>query len=83
MTLAIDISAADTQRIETFAAKNNLSIQDFVMRSVWEKIESDLKAERNARYLAKIDRGIRQMQEGTGKAFTDEELEQLIHEHAV
>ena len=40
-----------------------------------------MKDERNAQYLAKIDRGIRQMREGTGKAFTDEELEQLIHGH--
>lgn len=80
MTLALDISAADTRRIENCAAKKNLSIQDFILRSVFEKIENDQeKDERNAAYLAKIDRGIRQMKKGTGKFFTDAELEELIH----
>ena len=80
MTLALDISAADTRRIESHALKKNLSIQDFVLRSVFEKIERDqAKDERNAAYLAKIDRGIQQMKEGTGKFFTDEELEAFIH----
>lgn len=81
MTLALDISVADTKRIENFAAKNNLSIQDFVLRSVREKIENELKDERNSAYLAKIDRGIRQMKDGTGRFFTDAELEAFIHGH--
>ena len=41
---------------------------------VWE---SD-KEKRNAEYLAKVDRGIQQMNKGTGKFFTDEELEALF-----
>lgn len=37
------------------------------------------KATRNARYVAKIDRGIRSMKEGRGRVVTDEELKKLTY----
>ena len=39
-----------------------------------------MKAARNASYLAKLDRSLQQMHDGTRKAFTDEELKALVYE---
>lgn len=38
------------------------------------------KAVNNARYLAMIDRGIKQIHEGGGRLVTDEELRKMIYE---
>ena len=39
------------------------------------------KAARNAAYLSKLDRAVKQMNEGTGRTFTDEELRMLFYAH--
>ncbi len=44
-----------------------------------EKIIDFGKAMRNARYLAMLDRGFKQMKEGGGRIVTDEELEEMIY----
>ncbi len=46
-------------------------MEEFIM-------EAARKAARNAEYLAKLDRGFKQMKEGKFTHFTDEELRRLI-----
>jgi len=72
MSITLDFSPADIQLIQEQANASNVSVEQFSHEAI-------MKAARNAAYMAKIDRGIKQMHEGTGKFFTDEELEALFN----
>jgi len=80
MTLTLNLTEADNRRIEEFAARENCSVKELALRALTEMLDREVaKERRNAEYLAKIDRGLKQMAEGTGRHFTDEELEALFH----
>ena len=70
MIMTLDINQADTRLIERQAALGNMTSGEFI-------INAARKAARNAEYLAKIDRGIAQMNEGKYRTVTDEELEEI------
>ncbi|MBR6267743.1 MAG: hypothetical protein IKR28_05345 [Selenomonadaceae bacterium] len=72
MSITIDFNPADMALIEKQAIAANQSVEDFI-------IKASMKSAHNAEYLAMIDRGIKQMHKGTGRYFTDEELEAFIN----
>ncbi len=72
MQLSIDINEAEAALFQQYADKRNITLSEAMLDSM-------RKAVHNAEYLAMIDRGIHQMKEGTGKYFTDEELEAFIN----
>lgn len=72
MTVELNYPPADLELIRAQAAAAHQSVEDFIMNA-------SMKSARNAEYLAMIDRGIKQMQEGTGRFFTDEELEAFFN----
>ena len=65
----------------TLTAEEWNNFQEEIQRQIegGNKIIDFGKAVRNARYLAKIDRGIKSMKEGRGHEVTDEELRRLIY----
>ena len=71
MSITIDLSPADTQFVAAQAAAGNVSVEEFSREAI-------MKAARNASYLAKLDRSMQQMHDGTGTAFTDKELKALL-----
>ncbi len=73
MLITMDFSPADIMLIQKHAEASNLSMEDFTRDTV-------MKAVRNAEYLAKIDRAYKNLEEGKGKTFTDEEWERFVHE---
>ncbi len=81
MELALPFSAADAARIESHAARNHMSVFDFVRQSVMARIDDDEAREaRNAEYLAMLDRGFQDIKEGKGTLMTWEQLETLRNE---
>lgn len=72
MTITLNYPPADLELLKAQAAAANQSVEDFI-------IKSSMKSARNAEYLAMIDRGIKQMHEGTGTWITDEQLEALAN----
>ncbi len=72
MSITLDFSPADIQLIQEQANASNVSVEQFSREAI-------MKAARNAAYLAKIDRAIKQMHEGTGTWITDEQLEALAN----
>ena len=79
MPLSVEFSEADAKLLRDFAAYNNVNVLDFVRQAVLKRIE-DEKDARNAAYLAKISRGFRQAEQGSGTAKTWNELEELLDE---
>lgn len=76
MTVTLNYAPADLELLRTQAAAINQSVEDYIMKV-------SLKSARNAEYLAKIDRGIKQMHEGTGTLITDEQLEALANGYTI
>ncbi len=72
MSITIDFSPADIALIREQALANNTTAEEFIR-------QASAKAARNAAYLATIDRGIKQMHEGTGTLITNEQLEALAN----
>ncbi|MBQ7498746.1 MAG: hypothetical protein IJU00_13100 [Selenomonas sp.] len=72
MTVTLNYPPADLELLKAQAAAAHQSVEDFIIRV-------SMKSARNAEYLAKIDRGITQMHEGTGTLITDEQLEALAN----
>ena len=72
MTVTLNYPPADLELLRAQAAAANQSVEDFI-------INASMKSARNAEYLAKIDRGIKQMHEGTGTLITDKQLEVLAN----
>ena len=72
MTVTLDYLPADLELLRAQATAANQSVEEFIMKA-------SMKSARNAEYLAKIDRGIKQMHEGTGTLITDEQLEALAN----
>ena len=65
MELALSFNAADASRIEKYAARKNMSALDYIREAVMKPIdEEDARAKANAEYLAMVDRGLRQIDEG-------------------
>ena len=63
----------------------NASEWKYFQLEIEDMIKSDrefnfLRAVRNARYLAMVDKGIKQMQEGGGRLVTDDELRKMLYE---
>ena len=58
MTLTIDLTPAETELMQKQATAANTSMESFAH-------EAALKAARNAEYLAMLDRGFKQIAEGT------------------
>ena len=78
MELALSFSDADAMRIEKYAAARNMSVLDFAKRAVMKTVDEETeRAARNAEYLAMLDEGYRDMEEGKGTRMTWEELEAL------
>ena len=78
MELALSFSDADAMRIEKYAAARNMSVLDFAKRAVMKTVDEETeRAARNAEYLAMLDEGYRDMEEGKGTLMTWEELEAL------
>ena len=76
MPITIDVSPADVDLIRTQAIDQNVSVEEFSREAI-------LKAARNAAYLKRIRQAKKNLDEGKGKFFTDEELEALFHGNAV
>lgn len=76
MTITLNYPPADLELIKAQAAAANVTVEDFIMKS-------SMKSANNAAYLAMIDRSIKQMHEGTGRFFTDDELEAFFNGHNV
>lgn len=65
MELALSFSAADAARIEDYAARKNMSALDYIRAAVMKPIdEEDARATADAEYLAMVDRGLQQIDEG-------------------
>jgi len=81
MTLSLNMSEADTLRVQDYAARKNLNLGDFLRDTIMDKVEKEeAKDKRNAEYLAKLDRGLKQMKEGTGKYFASvDELREYFY----
>lgn len=79
MNVTLNLTEADQQRLEQFAEKKKCSMEELLLCALTEMCNrEDAKEKRNTEYLAKIDRGLEQMKRGTGRFFTDEELEALF-----
>ena len=72
MSIIIDLSPSDVQFVQEQATAENVSVEQFSRDAI-------MKAARNAAYLAKLDKGFKQMAEGRFTHFTDEELRQMIY----
>ena len=72
MQLSIDLNEADAALFQKYADERNMTVAEAMLQSM-------RKAAHNAAYLAMIDRGIKQMKDGTGRFFSDEELEAFIN----
>ena len=78
MELALSFSEDDAVRIEKYAAARNMSVFDFVKSALTKRLdEEDALAAKNAEYLAMLDEGYRDMEEGKGTLMTWEDLEAL------
>ncbi|HCB93284.1 MAG TPA: hypothetical protein DEP57_05665 [Selenomonas sp.] len=76
MSITLEFSPADMELIQEQAKASNRSAEDFIR-------EAAAKSARNAAYLARIDRATKNLDEGRGKFFTDEELEALFNGNSV
>ena len=72
MPIVVNFSPADAALIHAQATADNTSAEEYIRKIT-------LKSVHNAEYLAKLERGIKQMHEGTGTTFTDAELKELIY----
>ena len=78
MELALSFDQADALRIEKYAAARNMSVLDYVKRAVKKTVDEETeRAAQNVEYLAMLDEGYRDMEEGKGTLMTWEELEAL------
>ena len=80
MELALSFSDADAARIEKRAAQKNMSVFDYVRQSVMARIDDETREAQNAEYLAMLDRGFRDIEEGKGTPMTWAQLEALRNE---
>lgn len=81
MELALSFSDADAARIESYAAKKNMSVLDYAKKILKKGLdEEEARDKANAEYLAMLDEGYRDMEEGKGTLMTWEELEALRNE---
>jgi len=74
MSITVNFSPADTALVREQAITANISIENFIHDTVMEVVQKQrAKNKRNNEYLAKIDRGLRSMQEGSpgGKYFAN------------
>ena len=80
MNITLNLTTAEENRISQFAKKKKCSVEELTLSALTDMFDrEDAKDKRNAEYLAKIDRGIEQMKKGTGRFFTDEELEDFFN----
>ena len=81
MEMALSFSAAEAARIESYAARNHMSVVDFVRQSVMARIDDDETREaQNAKFLAMLDESERQIREGRVVVKTMAELEAMAAE---
>ena len=81
MELALSFSEADAARIESCAARKNMSVLDYAKKILQKGLdEEEARAAQNAEYLAMLDEGYRDMAEGKGTLMTWEQLEALRNE---
>ena len=81
MELALTFNSADATLIEKYAAQRNMSVLDFAKRAVMKSVdEEEARAKANDEYLAMLDRGFQDMEEGKGTSMTWEQLETLRNE---
>ncbi|MBQ7480037.1 MAG: hypothetical protein IJT01_14260 [Selenomonadaceae bacterium] len=72
MSITIDFTPAEIALIKEQATACNTTAEEFIR-------QASAKAARNAEYLAKLDKGFKQMEEGKFTHFSDEELRRLIY----
>ena len=72
MAIMIDLSPADVELVRSQAMEQDISVEEFSKEAV-------MKAARNAAYIKRIKQAKKNLDEGKGKFFTNEELEALIH----
>ena len=78
MELTLSFNNADATLIEKYAVKRNMSVLDFVKCAVKKSVDEEAESDaRNAEYLAMLDEGYRDMEEGNGTLMTWEDLEAL------
>ncbi len=81
MELALSFSDADAARIQSYAAQKNMSVLDYAKKILKKGLdEEEARDKANAEYLAMLDEGYRDMEEGKGTLMTWEELEALRNE---
>ena len=81
MEMALPFSAAEAARIENHAARNHMSVVDFVRQSVMARIDDEETREaQNAIYAAEIEESRKQFAKGRFVTKTWEELTQLAPE---
>ena len=76
MSITIELSPAELELVKTQADSKNVSVEDFSREAV-------MKQAGNAAYMAKINRAIKNLDEGKGKFFTDKELEELFNGNGI
>ena len=72
MTVEINLNDAEAALISKYAAKKQVSVSEFIH-------ETAAKSVRNAEYLAMLERGFKQLEEGGGTKMTFAELEKIIN----
>lgn len=72
MSITIALSPKDTELVRAQALAGGMSMEEF-------SYAATMKAAKNAAYLAKIDRAIKNLDEGKGIYVTDEELRRIIY----
>ena len=81
MEMALPFSAADVARIENHAARNHMSVVEFVCQSVMTRMDDEEAQEaQNAEFLAMLDESERQIREGRVVVKTMAELEAMAAE---
>ena len=73
MTISITLNEAEAALVSEYAEKSQVSVAEFARAAT-------TKAARNAEYLAMLDRGFKQMEEGGGRLVTKEEMERMLNE---
>lgn len=72
MQITLDIPTADTAFIQTQAARQNMSLEEFSHAAI-------MKAARNAAYIDRIRQAKKNLDAGKGTFLTNDELRELIY----
>ena len=76
MSISINLSPSDVELIRSQAIEQNISVEEFSREAI-------LNTARNLAYRKRIQQAKKNLDEGKGKFFTDDQLEELFHGNAL